>query len=92
MLGNGNILVANFSSPAGVYEYNSQGVQLGYYGIVGGLRGVYELPDQTIIVTNGREVFIRSVNDNELEINVSQFPAGIYILKAGEYEQKFVVK
>ncbi|TVQ16514.1 MAG: T9SS C-terminal target domain-containing protein [Bacteroidetes bacterium] len=64
MLGNGNILVANFSSPAGVYEYNSQGVQLGYYGIVGGLRGVYELPDETIIVTNASGVH-RINRDNQ---------------------------
>lgn len=64
MLGNGNILVANFSSNAGVYEYNSQGVQLGYYGVIGSLRGVYELPDETILVTNGSGVH-RINRDNQ---------------------------
>lgn len=64
MLGNGNILVSNFSSNAGVYEYNSEGVQLGYYGVIGSLRGVYELPDESIMVTNGDGVY-RINRDNQ---------------------------
>ena len=46
----------------------------------------------TLTDINGREVFLRKMNDKELEINISQFPAGIYILRAGEFEQKFIVQ
>ena len=56
LLPNGNVLVATFSTPSGVYEYNSQGVQVGFSGAVTGLRGVYELPNGNILVTNGTGV------------------------------------
>lgn len=55
-LPNGNILVATFSAPSGVYEYDSNGNQLGFYGPVTGLRGVYELGNDNILVTNSSGV------------------------------------
>ena len=57
LMPNGNVLVATFSAPSGVYEYNSAGVQVGFYGPVTSLRGVYELPNGNILVTNGTGVY-----------------------------------
>ncbi|MBN1948173.1 MAG: chitobiase/beta-hexosaminidase C-terminal domain-containing protein [Candidatus Cloacimonetes bacterium] len=57
LLPNGNILVATFSNPSGVYEFNSQGTQVGFYNPITGLRGVYELPNGNILVTNGSGVY-----------------------------------
>lgn len=54
---NGNLLVAGFSVPSGVYEYTSDGTQVGYYDVVGSPRGVYELPNGNILVTNGAGVY-----------------------------------
>ncbi len=60
---NGNILVAGFSSPSGIYEYDSTGAQVdfidtsGLFGN-GGLRGVYELGNGNIMYTNGSGVHI----------------------------------
>ncbi len=65
LLPNGNILVAHFSSPAGVYEYDSDGNQVGYYDVVGSLRGVMELDDGNIMVTNSSGVYIIN-RDNQL--------------------------
>jgi PKD repeat protein len=56
LLANGNILVANFSGAQGLYEFDSQGNQIGYYNVVTGLRGVHELPDGNILVTNSAGV------------------------------------
>ncbi|MDP8200677.1 MAG: carboxypeptidase regulatory-like domain-containing protein [Candidatus Tenebribacter burtonii] len=54
---NGNILVAGFSNPSGCYEYTSDGTFVGYYDIVSGLRGVHELPNGNILVTNSGGVY-----------------------------------
>lgn len=56
-MSNGNILVATFSSPSGVYEFDAQGDQIGFYNPVTGLRGVYELGNGNILTTNGSGVF-----------------------------------
>jgi len=65
LLDNGNVLVTNFSSPSGVYEYDSEGNQLNYYGVITGLRGVYELGNGNILITNGNGV--HEINrDNQL--------------------------
>lgn len=56
-LPNGNILVATFSNPSGVYELDSQGNQIGYYNPVTGLRGVYELGNGNLLVTNSSGVY-----------------------------------
>jgi len=53
----GNLLVAGFSTPSGCYEYTSAGVYVGYYDVVTGLRGVYELPNGNILVTNSTGVY-----------------------------------
>lgn len=55
-LDNGNVLVATFSAPSGVYEFDSDGEQIGFYGPVTGLRGVYELGNGNILITNSQGV------------------------------------
>ncbi|HHE40625.1 MAG TPA: T9SS type A sorting domain-containing protein [Candidatus Cloacimonetes bacterium] len=53
----GNILVAGFSTPSGCYEYTNTGVYVGYFDVVSGLRGVYELGNGNILVTNASGVY-----------------------------------
>jgi len=53
----GNILVAGFSTPSGCYEYTSTGTYVGYYNVAAGLRGVHELPNGNMLVTNGSGVY-----------------------------------
>jgi hypothetical protein len=53
----GNVLVATFSAPSGVYEYDSTGAQVGFYTPVTGLRGVYELGNGNILTTNSTGVY-----------------------------------
>jgi hypothetical protein len=53
---NGNILVAMFSLPSGIYEYLPDGTQEGYYDVITGCRGVYELPNGNLLVTAGTGV------------------------------------
>ena len=53
----GNILVATFSSPSGIYEYTSDGTFVGYYDVVSSCRGVHELPNGNMLVTSGDGVY-----------------------------------
>ena len=53
----GNLLIAAFSTPSGCYEYTNTGTYVGYYDVVSSLRGVYELGNGNILVTNGDGVF-----------------------------------
>ena len=53
----GNVLVATFSSPSGVYEYAPDGTPVGYYDVVPSCRGVYELPNGNLLVTSGGGVY-----------------------------------
>ena len=59
----GNVLAAGFSTPSGIYEYDSTGAQVNYYdtGAIGGntgLRGVWPLGNGNILYTNGSGVHI----------------------------------
>ncbi|MCF8367856.1 MAG: hypothetical protein K9G76_02350 [Bacteroidales bacterium] len=56
VLSNGNILVAGFSPPSGIYEYLPNGTQVGYYDVVTGCRGIYELGNGNWLVTAGTSV------------------------------------
>src|SRR5690606_21600469 len=48
-----DVLAAGFSSPSGAYEFDgATGDQIGYYDVVSGLRGIYELPSGNLLVTN----------------------------------------
>ncbi|MCK4652942.1 MAG: hypothetical protein KAU01_00685, partial [Candidatus Cloacimonetes bacterium] len=63
----GNILFASFSAPSGVHEFASDGTFIGYYDIVGSLRGVYELPNGNILVTNSDGVY--EINRNNIIVS-----------------------
>ena len=67
----GNILVATFSNPSGVYEYDSSGTQVGYYSVVTGLRGVYELGNGNILVTNGSGVYEIDRNNTIVDTKIT---------------------
>jgi hypothetical protein len=49
----GHILAAGFSNPSGAWEWDADGEEIGLYGPETGLRGIYDLPGGTIMVTNG---------------------------------------
>lgn len=58
--GNGNILVGNFSgTQEGIVEYTPAGAVAGLYNPpgLGGYRGVYELPNNNLLITNGSGVY-----------------------------------
>lgn len=50
---NGNIAVAGFSSPSGIYIYSPTGTLLKTLNVVTGNRSVYLLPNGNFITTNG---------------------------------------
>ncbi|MCB0805681.1 MAG: hypothetical protein KDC05_07760 [Bacteroidales bacterium] len=54
---NGNILVATFSSPSGIYEFTPTGTLVGYYDVITGCRGIYELGNGNWLVTAGTGVY-----------------------------------
>jgi len=53
---NGNLYVTGSFSPAGIYEYDQNGVQLNYYPIALTMRGVYELGNGLILFTSSLSV------------------------------------
>jgi hypothetical protein len=55
-LASGNIIAAGFSTPSGLYIYDSNGAQLNYFGAVTGLRGCYQLLSGNYLVTSGTGV------------------------------------
>ena len=67
----GNILFASFSAPSGVHEFASDGTFIGYYDIVGSLRGVYELPNGNILVTNSDGVYEIDRNNTIVSTKIS---------------------
>lgn len=56
--GNGNLLIANFSTPnSGVQEYTAAGAAVATYSVVTGNRGAYELGNGNILTSNGSGVY-----------------------------------
>ncbi len=55
-LTNGNVIAAGFSTPSGLYIYDSNGAQLNYFDAVTGLRGCYPLLNGNYLVTSGTGV------------------------------------
>lgn len=53
---NGNLLVAGFSPPAGIYEYDEAGNQVAYYNVSTGPRGAYELENGWILFTDSNSI------------------------------------
>ncbi|MBN1339081.1 MAG: hypothetical protein JXA03_07150 [Bacteroidales bacterium] len=68
---NGNILAGCFSTPQGVHEYQTNGALVGIYDIITGNRGVYELPNQNILTTNGTGVYEIDRNNALISTKVS---------------------
>ncbi|MCF8369336.1 MAG: hypothetical protein K9G76_09865 [Bacteroidales bacterium] len=68
---NGNILVATFSSPSGIYEFAPDGTLVGYYDVVSSCRGVYELPNGNLLVTSGGGVYEISKNNVLVDTKIS---------------------
>ena len=64
----GNILVATFTTPSGVYEYAPDGTFIGYYNVVSSCRGVYELPNGNMLVTSGDAVYEVSKNNTIVSV------------------------
>jgi hypothetical protein len=63
---NGGILAAGFSSPSGVYAYDSAGNEIGIVaGLDSGARGVYELGNGNIMWTNGAGVWVTDINTGQ---------------------------
>ncbi len=61
-----NIIVGNFSSPSGLYIYDSNGNQLNYFSTVTGLRGCIQLGNGNFMVTNGTGVYVLDQNSGAL--------------------------
>jgi hypothetical protein len=57
---NGNVLAAGFSSPAGIYEYDSAGNQVDYIA-ASGTRGIWELGNGNLLWTNGSGVHVYDI-------------------------------
>jgi len=54
----GGVLVGGFSSPIGVYDYDSTGTEAGYWAVGTGVRGVYELGHGDFLFTDTSGVHI----------------------------------
>lgn len=90
---NGNILVANFGgTQEGIVEFTSAGVLVAVYDPIaaGGYRGVFELPNLNLLITNGSGVFEISrantlvstklsggISPQYIEFAASQLPVGL---------------
>ncbi|MPZ93140.1 MAG: hypothetical protein GEU68_16255, partial [Actinobacteria bacterium] len=70
-LDNGNILVANFSAPSGVWELEPDGDLIDVHTGVTSTRGVYELPNGNILTTNSGGVHEINRNDTLVETKIS---------------------
>mgnify|MGYP001203513867 CR=1 FL=1 len=54
----GTYLAAGFSPPIGIYEYDSTGLEINYWPVGNGNRGVAELGNGDILFTSGSGVFV----------------------------------
>ena len=70
----GNVLAAGFSSPSGLYIYDSNGNQLNYFSAVTGLRGAFQLGNGNYLVTSGTGVYVLDQNTGNI---VSQPVSGV---------------
>jgi len=79
----GNVLAAGFSTPSGLYIYDSNGAQLNYFGTVTGLRGAFQLGNGNYMVTNGSGVYVLDQNTGAI---VSQPVSGVSARFIREYD------
>ncbi|MCB1589714.1 MAG: DUF11 domain-containing protein, partial [Xanthomonadales bacterium] len=86
---NGNILVANFSgAQEGIVEFTAAGALVGVYdpASLGGYRGVYELPNGNLLVTNGAGVHEMDRSANVIRTIVTGVSARFINLVGGADE------
>ncbi len=82
-----NIIVGNFSSPSGLYIYDSNGNQLNYFSTVTGLRGCFQLGNGNYMVTNGTGVYVLDQNTGAL---VATPVSGLSARSLREYDLSIV--
>lgn len=73
-----NVLAAGFSPPDGLYEYDSSGAQVAFFGAVDGLRGAFVLGNGNILVTNGDGVWSLDPN-TDTAVQIVAGVSGQYI-------------
>jgi hypothetical protein len=83
----GNIIVAVFSSPSGLYVFDPNGTQLNYFSSVTGLRGTIQLGNGNYLVTNGTGVYVLDQNTGAV---LSTPVSGISARSAHEYDLSIV--
>jgi hypothetical protein len=54
---NGNVAVAGFSVPSGIYIYSPTGTLLNTLSVVTGVRSVYQLPNGHLLTTSGTSLY-----------------------------------
>jgi hypothetical protein len=75
----GTVLLAGFSAPVGVFEYDPSGAQIGYVAVGGGNRGVYELGNEHIMFTDGDGVYSYDPFNNNTVTTLLEGPNAQYI-------------
>jgi Secretion system C-terminal sorting domain len=83
----GNIIVAVFSSPSGLYVFDPNGAQLNYFSTVTGLRGCIQLGDGNYLVTNGTGVYVLDQNTGAI---LATPVSGVSGRSAHEYDLSIV--
>ena len=83
----GNIIVAVFSSPSGLYVFDPNGTQLNYFSSVTGLRGTIQLGNGNYLVTNGTGVYVLDQNTGAV---LSTPVSGVSARSAHEYDLSIV--
>lgn len=53
-----SVLVAGFSPPEGIYEYDLTGTQINHYAVGTGVRGVWQLGNGTILYSDGSGAYV----------------------------------
>lgn len=84
---NGNVLVANFiGSQEGIVEFTPAGAIVDIYDppSLGGYRGVYELPNGNLLVTNGGGVHEIDRSGNLVETKIADVSARFITLVGGD--------
>ncbi|GAB4312162.1 MAG: hypothetical protein Kow00127_02580 [Bacteroidales bacterium] len=80
----GNILVACFSSPSGIYEYQPDGTLLYYLDVVSSCRGVYALPNSNYLVSAGDALYEIDKNNQIVDIKYQVSSASLRFISLVE--------
>ncbi len=83
----GNILAAGFSTPSGLYIYDSNGNQVNYFNSVTGIRGVHQLGNGNYLVTSGSGVYVL---DQTTGAVISQPVSGVSARFITEFDRQII--